>query len=675
MRVRLALIVSVLAVGTASATTSFPTYPYFLPAIAEDGGPDYVIPGKVTDRSLINFSVSGQACEQADTSDCFNAAGILTLKGAARDIKIGETGPVAETFAGYKGPFAFGSLVMVIEGVGAEQVFLPTAANGLGSTSPPTSLTLSSTTTFHELGFSKFNVENAHIKFYVVDNYYPDNSQGFLLSLQSSVLTYDVTHPSSKIEQLNGPCDWETWGNGADPCEPTAASASGSEVLGNDLGFSFEDETNKKLIFLFGDTIGIQLPISNPVDGKNNYQSFAAHDAYAIADIPTADTDPSTFTMSFTPASPSTPNFVTPFYYVGGKPTTAVDMGGFDVPETGIESQGTDYIVVDTGSSPNNPGPVGPRTFSYAVLVKAITSGESEPFFSEFKAGRTISTANIPTSTSPFYQQTGHFVFIALAKLPLAYAQQIGLSEPGILMIGNGEPNLESIYLAVIPESNFWTGEDAEGNKTTRYFAGLDSSGLPTWTDREICQTPDQTCAVPVVYDNPTGIITPPGIDPGTAGDKSLAYNAKLGLWLLTWEGGRQTDSTTGIYFSEASAPWGPWSPPHMIFNACDSDTYGPGYGAFMRYVASSNVCPDMTKDAGPEGPITGTTSDPFLGSTGSPGETAKTRPGHVYAPFMIHGLTRVNDGELSIFYNMSTWNPYTAVMMQSNFTVTPQVW
>jgi hypothetical protein len=91
-----------------------------------------------------------------------------------------------------------------------------------------------------------------------------------------------------------------------------------------------------------------------------------------------------------------------------------------------------------------------------------------------------------------------------------------------------------------------------------------------------------------------------------------------------------------------------------------------------MRYVASSGVCPQMTKDAGPEGPITGTGGDSFLGSTTTPTETAKTRNGHVYSPYMIPGLTWFKGSELTINYDMSTWNPYTAVLMQSNFTVSP---
>ena len=38
----------------------------------------------------------------------------------------------------------------------------------------------------------------------------------------------------------------------------------------------------------------------------------------------------------------------------------------------------------------------------------------------------------------------------------------------------------------------------------------------------------------------------------------------------------------------------------------------------------------------------------------------------------MIPGLTSLNGGELTIDFNLSTWNPYATVMMESNFVITP---
>ena len=57
-------------VTSAIAQPSFPNFTYYVPAIAEKGGPVYVIPGVVTQDSIISFpSVSGQACEQSPGID------------------------------------------------------------------------------------------------------------------------------------------------------------------------------------------------------------------------------------------------------------------------------------------------------------------------------------------------------------------------------------------------------------------------------------------------------------------------------------------------------------------------------------------------------------------------------------------------------------------------------
>ncbi len=163
---------------------------------------------------------------------------------------------MSATIGGISGSWDVGSLVISIEGVDTKEVFkLPTTPG----VSPPSSLSLPASTTFHDLGFSPFTVQNAHIKFFVADDYYPDNTGSFLLTLVSPTLTYNTAAPSRKIIQMVGPCDWQTWVPGV-ICDPTGASPDPSQILGMDLGFSFEDKLSKRLVFLFGDTIGVQIP-------------------------------------------------------------------------------------------------------------------------------------------------------------------------------------------------------------------------------------------------------------------------------------------------------------------------------------------------------------------------------------------------------------------------------
>jgi hypothetical protein len=68
---------------------------------------------------------------------------------------------------------------------------------------------------------------------------------------------------------------------------------------------------------------------------------------------------------------------------------------------------------------------------------------------------------------------------------------------------------------------------------------------------------------------------------------------------------------------------------------------------------------PSITPNDGLNGPTIG-------------GNDPRTTPGASYAPYMIERFTRVSGSTLSIYYALSTWNPYTIVLMQADFTTAP---
>jgi hypothetical protein len=93
----------------------------------------------------------------------------------------GSTSTFSGTFGGTSGTWNFGQLVMIISGVGATDPFLPGAANGLGSSTPPTSLFLP-VSSLASLGFGVFSVVNPTISFTLADTIYVDNTGSFSLS-------------------------------------------------------------------------------------------------------------------------------------------------------------------------------------------------------------------------------------------------------------------------------------------------------------------------------------------------------------------------------------------------------------------------------------------------------------------------------------------------------------
>jgi uncharacterized protein DUF4185 len=320
--------------------------------------------------------------------------------------------------------------------------------------------------------------------------------------------------------------------------------------------------------------------------------NFHAHDPIASS----TSTDPNAgLVLDFFTNSDGSPLFVEP---------PGIGMGGDNVPNSGISLPDGVYIVINAGADENLSDP---HQNAYSLLARFDENTKT------FTAGRTIS--QLPG---------GHLVF-----------DSVHASGADVLTFGTGRYRASDVYLSITPASGFESGVG------TRYFAGF-VKGQPTWSSSE-------TSAVPVVQDNPLNGPAWPNDNP-TIGNVSVIYSADLDLWLMTYDGGRQTQKTKGVYFSCAQQPWGPWSAPQLIFNAKRDN----GLGTFIH---DPTITPDPPGD-GLNGPTAGT-NDPY------------TTPGADYAPFLIERFTRVSRGRLTISYTLSTWNPYTVVRMRSEFAIT----
>ena len=153
-----------------------------IPAL-NSAGDSFTFSGTLTGADTIAFSqIGGTAndpCLQSVNLYCTNGGGVITTAGSS---PVGATTTFTGTFNGTTTTWNFGSLIMEISGEGAVQVFAANGANGLGSGTPPTGLTLNSIS-LSSLGFGSFtSAANPTITFVVADNFYPDNSRGFVLS-------------------------------------------------------------------------------------------------------------------------------------------------------------------------------------------------------------------------------------------------------------------------------------------------------------------------------------------------------------------------------------------------------------------------------------------------------------------------------------------------------------
>lgn len=146
-------------------------------------GASFVYSGTLTDADTIAFTESGNPCLQTSgTGYCVNGAGVLTVAATVGVTPVGGS----STFAGPSGiipagTWTYGALLMQVSGVGTVQIFPTDAAHGLGSATPPASLTLPATP-LSALGFPAFTQANPTITFVVADTDFADNGGTFALA-------------------------------------------------------------------------------------------------------------------------------------------------------------------------------------------------------------------------------------------------------------------------------------------------------------------------------------------------------------------------------------------------------------------------------------------------------------------------------------------------------------
>jgi hypothetical protein len=335
-------------------------------------------------------------------------------------------------------------------------------------------------------------------------------------------------------------------------------------IEGTDLGYSFEYDG--RVYFLFGDTVG---------------RLRRALDTIATTDARDAE---SGVRLDFLTVGSD---------YLTIQPP-GISMGAFEVPVSGISLAGQMYVVVSTNHSAD-------RTTDRSVLTKFTGPANFQPLrtISQLPAGR-------------FVKMSLHAESGPIAALPPG--------GPYLIIWGTGEYRKSDAYLSIVPVAQF------ESGKGTRYFAGPDANGAPTWSERELD-------AAPIVRN-------------GTMGDLSVTWCKDLGLWLMTYDS--RPPAAPGILFSYSRAPWGPWSEPQVIFNPMRD-------GAMGKFIHNPNARPDD----GLAGPVIGKGQD-------DPGAVR----GGDYAPYVVERWTKLQGSELDLYYVLSTWNPYVVVLMKSRLQV-----
>jgi hypothetical protein len=167
------------------------------------------------------------------------------------------------------------------------------------------------------------------------------------------------------------------------------------------------------------------------------------------------------------------------------------------------------------------------------------------------------------------------------------------------------------------------------------WFAGRDSSAGARWSASEGQARP--------LFDRDGA---------GCMGELSVTWNPHLGSWLMLYD----CTQPRGIVFRVAAEPWGPWSEPRVLFEPRADH----GYCEFIHDADPQRHCP-----AGSPNP-----KDHLIAR--SEGVEAY---GGEYGAYVIDAFTKgnVRDRSTTIYFTMSTWNPYEVVLMEGGLQRTDE--
>ena len=204
--------------------------------------------------------------------------------------------------------------------------------------------------------------------------------------------------------------------------------------------------------------------------------------------------------------------------------------------------------------------------------------------------------------------------FINVSLVEVNVSEWTGLPQTdgtGLILFGSGDYRKSNLYMAFQP------ADYIERKEEIRYFTGI-NGGTPQWSSDE---------------NQATSLFEQPCL-----GEFSVTYNDFINKWILLYN----CDEPRGINFRSADFPWGPWSETQLIFEPWEDQ----GYCHFMHVNWQFRNC-DQVHDPGRE-----------------------NEWGGEYGPYQFEHFASGNENSTTIYYTLSTWNPYTVVLMRSTLIV-----
>jgi len=419
---------------------------------------------------------------------------------------------------------------------------------------------------------------------------------------------------TQRVWQLTGETDME-WGRST-----PSQTASRFGVRGTDLGSSFE---HKGLIyFLFGDTWPTFF--FDPFD-------LRPINSDSIAWIP-ANADPEqSEQMRLTFITADDGKYLPPAVKISENPNKYIDLKDYEVPLNGFSANGEMYVFFSTdhykAQVPCGDNLIEVDSMGRSVLARLKDLQKTDGMFTY------LYDASCRPGVACQQPAVGKFINIAsvVAQDDKFHdlLQEMNMGE-GVLLWGSGEFHESNPYLAFVPLDKI---EDRSAWK----FAIPDGNGNVSWSNNE--------SDAKELFDQPCGChcqIGELGVTPVHYLDKNGNKKVK---WLMLYNHADPGGLGQGnrIHYRVADKPWGPWGvESYILFDPA----YDLGYCHFMHVSEDDKNNCDPVADDIPVGP--------------------PTRWGITYGPYPVSSFTKTDATTATIYWTMSTFNPYQVMLMKS---------
>jgi Domain of unknown function (DUF4185) len=308
----------------------------------------------------------------------------------------------------------------------------------------------------------------------------------------------------------------------------------------------------------------------------------------------------------------------------------AIHQEEYDVPVDGFSFNGQMFVFFTTDHFRNR------KVMGRSVLTRCL-----EPL-ADFESSRSDTPLKFQYLT-----EFSNLKFINVSVEPVN--QDVILSHhlpgatKGLLIWGTGAYRADHVYLAFLPLDDEQQTSNLFG---LRYFIGV-QNGIPQWSTNEID-------AIPLFI-------------PAAIGELSVRWNSILKRWVLMYCNGPEDPIGGTVCLRVSRTPWGPWSQRWLVLDWIQD---GLGYrenlgGRDKRgWFIHDGVYPEKEKEIFPPEGL----GDNIIPRPGTGG-------GAAYAPYQLPRYTERSPAGATLYFLLSTWNPYQVVLMRHEINFNQLEW